>query len=276
MTKKNSQLTIYDIGGKLGTPPGHFGGEIGTERLFELLQLKKGENIHVLEVGCGTGITSCRLAKEFGFKVTGIDLSQDMVEGARKRAKNLEVDNVDFIVASVYDLPFDDSTFDLIIGESATAVIPDKQKAVKEYARVLKEGGMIGNLDLFLDDKAPPEVGKNLSELLMGAVGDTVVIPTIKEWKRLFEEAGLDYIQTEEYRDNVMEVVSRKAMRKEYGLLGMVTLSFKLCYYLTVNRSYRRLFRKILKARKVIFVKDKDKFAHVGYFVLSGKKPNLS
>ena len=53
MAKKNSQLTIYDIGGKIGTIPGHFGGEMGTERSFDLLRLKTGNN--VLEVCCGIG-----------------------------------------------------------------------------------------------------------------------------------------------------------------------------------------------------------------------------
>jgi len=272
MAKKNSQLSVYDIGGKIGTAPGHFGGEKGTERLFELLQLKKGDNIHVLEVCCGTGFTSCKIAVDYGFKVTGIDLSEQMVEGSRKRAKKIGIDNVNFRVASVLDLPFDENSFDLIIAESATAVIPDREKTLKEYIRVLKKGGTVGNLDLFLDDNAPPEIGKRITDLFLGAVGYTVTLPTVTGWKKLFEGAGFTQIQINEYRDNVMDIMSRKAIRKEFGILGMVKMIFKMCYYLILNRSYRTLFRKLLKERKVIFVKDGERFVHVGYFVLAGRK----
>jgi ubiquinone/menaquinone biosynthesis C-methylase UbiE len=276
--KEASELSIYDIGGLLGTEAGHFGGTNGTEKLIEMLPLEENHKIRVLEIGCGTGTTSCTIARRFGCKVTGIDLSPQMINAAKKRAKKLQLTNINFKVANALNLPFEDNLFDIVIAESATGVIPDRQMVLAEYIRVTKEGGTIGNIDGFLTQEAPQEVENMLRELIMGAVGTTKSfhIPTLEQWKKLFEEAGITKIKTFKSQEKVLDFTSLKVMRKTYGIFGLIKISFKLFYYILINSKIRTLFRKIRKAQKIAFTKDGDRFTYVGYFVLVGINPTLS
>ena len=47
-------------------------------------------------------------------------------------------------------LPFEDNTFDIVYAESVTGIIPDRQSALREYLRVVKKGGLVGNIDYFI------------------------------------------------------------------------------------------------------------------------------
>jgi len=118
----------------------HLGGLRATEELIESCQI--GEGKYVLDVGCGAGVTPCLIAKRYGCRVVGVDISEGMIERSKERAKREGVaDRVDFRVADAQDLPFEDDLFDAVITESVTAFPEDKQRAVNEYVRVTKPGG---------------------------------------------------------------------------------------------------------------------------------------
>ena len=137
-----SQQTFFDFAAEVGLTK-HIGGLEATEALLELCHISKGK--YVLDVGCGAGVTPVFIAKRYGCKVIGIDISEGMVEKSKERAKRERVtDRVKFRVADAQDLPFDDNIFDAVITESVTAFPEDKQKAVNEYVRVTKPGGYIG------------------------------------------------------------------------------------------------------------------------------------
>ncbi len=90
-----------------------------------------------VDVGCGLGLAVNELAA-LGCQVTGIDLSQVMVEKARRRYPNL-----DFRIGSALELPFEDDSLDFYRAERVYVHLPDAEKALNEAYRVLKPGGRL-------------------------------------------------------------------------------------------------------------------------------------
>jgi len=98
---------------------------------------------HVLEVGCGPGHLSLRLARDHGLRVTGLDLDPGMIEQACTNAARYGGDsaNLDFVVADVAALPFADASFDLVVSTMSMHHWDDPPRGLAEIARVLRPGG---------------------------------------------------------------------------------------------------------------------------------------
>ncbi len=118
---------------------GSFVDKVETELAFNMMEIKKG--MKILDVGCGTGNFSVKLAKK-GCSVTGIDVSDEMLSIARKKASDLNLD-IELMNMNVNNLSFDDNTFDGIISMTAFEFIEDAPKALKELLRVVKKGGQV-------------------------------------------------------------------------------------------------------------------------------------
>jgi 2-polyprenyl-3-methyl-5-hydroxy-6-metoxy-1,4-benzoquinol methylase len=97
--------------------------------------------LEVLNVGCGAG-TECQIWAELGHKVTGIDISEPLVQLARRRASERGFD-IHFDVGSALALPYGNSTFDVCLIPQLLEHVPDWQKCLDEGARVLRPGGLI-------------------------------------------------------------------------------------------------------------------------------------
>jgi ubiquinone/menaquinone biosynthesis C-methylase UbiE len=105
----------------------------------------------VLDVGCGTGsltLAAKTIAGPAG-QVHGIDPSPEMIVVSRRKAARARAD-IDFRVAVVEDLPFPDSSFDVVLSSLMLHHLPDdlKRKGFAEIARVLKPGGVFFAVDL--------------------------------------------------------------------------------------------------------------------------------
>ena len=111
--------------GDLGFQILHPGGLELTRELAELCCA--GPHKRLLDVASGTGESACYLAESFGCRVTGIDHSGFMVETAKRKAQdhNLEVQ---FQQADAHHLPFEAGTFDAVISECTTCAL-DKPSA---------------------------------------------------------------------------------------------------------------------------------------------------
>lgn len=98
----------------------------------------------VLDIAAGTGEPGLTIATMLkGGKVVITDLSENMLEIARKHATTREISNVETRACDVCELPFDDNTFDAISCRFGFMFFPDMHLAAKEMARVLKPGGRI-------------------------------------------------------------------------------------------------------------------------------------
>jgi 2-polyprenyl-3-methyl-5-hydroxy-6-metoxy-1,4-benzoquinol methylase len=99
----------YDFVGQMADllPEMHPGGQEATQALLEMCDLESTSQ--VLDVGCGAGSTACLIAEMYGSRVWGIDVSEVMIDKAKERAQRHGLtDKLDFRIADVCDLPFDD------------------------------------------------------------------------------------------------------------------------------------------------------------------------
>jgi ubiquinone/menaquinone biosynthesis C-methylase UbiE len=98
----------------------------------------------VLEVGCGTGPISRRIAaRQAVDRVDGVDPSPLFVE----RARDLAGETIDFTVADGADLPFGDASFDAVVFHTALCHMPERERALAEAHRVLRPGGHVAVFD---------------------------------------------------------------------------------------------------------------------------------
>jgi SAM-dependent methyltransferase len=95
----------------------------------------------VLDVGCGTGVVALTAAR-LGAKVTGIDLTPELVAGARANAEIMQL-QVDFREGDAEALPEGDAKFDVVVSQFAHMFAPRPDVAIHEMLRVLKPGGTI-------------------------------------------------------------------------------------------------------------------------------------
>ena len=97
----------------------------------------------VLEVGCGSGPLSVRLATDHGLSVTAFDIDPDEIVRAKRRADRTPFAGVpvpSFLVADVAGMPFDDASFDLVVSTFSMHHWDDKVAGLGEIARVLRPG----------------------------------------------------------------------------------------------------------------------------------------
>jgi ubiquinone/menaquinone biosynthesis C-methylase UbiE len=113
----------------------------------DLPQLKQ----KVLDAGCGTGVMGLLFA-EMGHQVTGVDLSEGMLSKAREKANE---QNLPFELgkADAEHLPFHDRTFDVVVTRHLLWTLPHPGLALKEWHRVLKEGGRLLIIDGVWNDR---------------------------------------------------------------------------------------------------------------------------
>ena len=110
-------------------------------RLREERSGKIGGALSVLDVGCGAG-TECQVWAELGHGVTGIDISEPLVQLARKRAYEQGFD-IRYDVGSAQQLPYAANTFDVCLIPQLLEHVPDWQKCLDEGTRVLRPGGLL-------------------------------------------------------------------------------------------------------------------------------------
>lgn len=121
------------------TPLGAFVDLLETSAAFKLFS--PARDLHILDAGCGTGNFSIKLCK-MGCKVTGIDISEDMLAIARRKVSQYGL-NATFHKMDIYHLDFPDNYFDGIYSMAAFEFVHQPQEAYKELYRVLKPGGKL-------------------------------------------------------------------------------------------------------------------------------------
>ncbi len=105
-----------------------------------------GDNkLSILDLGTGPGIIAFYLA-ELGHDLVGIDLSPEMIKSAKENAIKFNLP-VEFKINDAENLPFPDESFDAIVSRHLLWTIPDPEKAVLDWKRVLKPNGKLLIID---------------------------------------------------------------------------------------------------------------------------------
>src|SRR5690606_5294275 len=140
----------------------------------------------VLDVGSGIGGTSRCLAREFGCRVTGIDLTEEYCRTAAMLSARIGLAHlVDYRQGDATNLPFADASFDVVWTEHAAMNIPDKLRLYREMHRVLEPGGTLAIHDIL----AGPS-DEVLFPVPWARTPESSFLVTPDELRKLLDEAG--------------------------------------------------------------------------------------
>jgi SAM-dependent methyltransferase len=261
MSREPSEMSYLKIQAYVGTTK-HMGGLESTHELIARCGIDQGT--YVLDVGCGAGATASYLAATYGCRVVGIDAMEEMVDLSRARAARERVsEQVSFRVADARRLPFDDSSFDVVLCESVATFVVEKEQLVGELARVVQEGGCVGlNEEVWL--QTPPEEVIGFARQYWGIEGS---ILTPEEWVALLEKVGLQGPADGDLLVGIYRVDPRReaSQVKRYHLgdfRRMLTRTLSLYLKSRAFRAYMRREGRLPRRT----------FDYLGYAVLVGWK----
>ena len=134
----------------------------GVANPFSLGRLAPGER--VLDLGSGAGTDSLVAALMVGpeGRVTGIDMTPEMLAKAGSAAEEMQATNVEFVQGEAESLPFDDASFDVVISNGVIDLIPDKDAVFAELHRVLAPGGRLQIADVTIQNPVSEEGRRNI------------------------------------------------------------------------------------------------------------------
>jgi arsenite methyltransferase len=161
-----------------------------------LASLNAGEV--VLDLGSGGGIDVLLSARRVGptGKAYGLDMTDDMLELARRNATEAGVENVEFLKGQIESIPLPDASVDVIISNCVINLSGDKRQVLAEAFRVLKPGGRFAVSDVVVRGEVPDAVRRSM-ELWVGCVAGAL---EETEFQTLLQEAGFTHVEIEPTR----------------------------------------------------------------------------
>ncbi|MGD1992460.1 MAG: class I SAM-dependent methyltransferase [Anaerolineae bacterium] len=246
-------------------PAIHVGDQEATRTLLEMLEVQASD--HVLDVGSGPGITAALIAGEIDARVTGIDISPRMVAKARERAQRAGLaERTHFQVGDVFNLPFDDGTFDAVIFESLLTIIPgDPADALAEIARVLRPGGWVGANEGTIDPAALLEFESLLAQ--HPAIQRGYTPATLRQQ---FEQAGFRELRMKVASTGKVPAMDTSSALRQVGCRGLLSFFLrvypKLAWKLLTDPRFRRAHQVDEQITQLIE-------EHAGYALIVGQKP---
>ncbi|MCR8968278.1 class I SAM-dependent methyltransferase [Streptococcus zalophi] len=174
----------------------------------------------VLEVACNRGTTAIDLAQRFHCHITGVDMDKKALEEAKENVQKAQLeDYITLMQANAMKLPFEDNSFDVVINEAMLTMLNNqaKSKALKEYHRVLKPGGVLLTHDVSYEDPKTQAILNQLSQTI-----NVHVTPLqLDDWRRLILEAGFS---KSDYTHGKMTLMSPFGMIKDEGFVDSVKI----------------------------------------------------
>lgn len=158
--------------------------------------IKPGDR--VLDVGCGIGLETTRLAEQVGSsgEAIGIDVNEPMIEVARHRIDDVN-GPIDYLVMDARRLDFPDDTFDVCRTERVLRYIEQPELALREMSRVTRPGGQIVVFDFDSDTTIVDAPDQALARRVATILDNSIPNGWIgRQLPRLFQQAGLADITT--------------------------------------------------------------------------------
>jgi SAM-dependent methyltransferase len=166
---------------------------LGCGNPTAVAELREGET--VLDLGSGGGIDVLLSAKRVGAsgRAIGVDMTDEMLELARRNAAQAGATNVEFRKGTIEALPVPDASIDIVISNCVINLAADKPAVFAEIARVLRPGGRMGVSDVVADDNLTPaerETRGSFAGCIAGAL-------SFREYADGLANAGLTGIEIE-------------------------------------------------------------------------------
>ncbi|MFQ5472886.1 MAG: arsenite methyltransferase [Dehalococcoidia bacterium] len=196
---------------------------LGCGNPVAVAELKEGEI--VLDLGSGGGIDVLLSARRVGpkGKAYGLDMTDEMLDLARKNAANAGVTNVEFLRGEIENIPLPSNSVDVIISNCVVNLSPDKDAVLREAHRVLKPGGRFAVADIVTRGEMPGELQRSL-ELWAGCIAGAL---EENDYKSKLTAAGFESAEVETIREytaadassaGLSELMGKYAKEGEDGL----------------------------------------------------------
>jgi arsenite methyltransferase len=207
---------------RLGYPPEHLdripaeamASFAGVGYYFDLAAIEDGDDVLDLGSGSGTDVFVAALHAGDDGRVTGLDMTVQQLEKARKLRDEAGLENVSFEQGYIEDVPFDDGAFDVVVSNGVINLSPDKARVFEEAYRVLAPGGRLAISDI-ISEEVMPESIKNDEDLWAACIGGA---EQIDRYTTAIEAAGF---AVTDVRDNSQyEFISERAANacEKYGV----------------------------------------------------------
>lgn len=146
----------------------------------------------VVDLGCGGGLDVFLAAKRVGptGKAIGIDMTPEMLQRARSGAAKLGLQNVEFHLATIDQLPLPEDSVDCVISNCVINLVSDKAAVFREILRVLKPGGRVAVSDIALKQVLPEKI-KQSFEAYVGCISGAILI---EEYRQQMLDAGFESV----------------------------------------------------------------------------------
>jgi arsenite methyltransferase len=177
---------LYDAAESGGLPQAAVAASLGCGNPTALAELHPGEV--VLDLGSGGGIDVLLSARRVGptGKAYGLDMTDEMLELARRNQREAGVENVEFLRGEIEAIPLPDASVDVIISNCVINLSGDKRRVLAEAFRVLKPGGRFAVSDIVVRGAVPADIKRSI-ELWAGCVAGAL---EEREFERLLAETG--------------------------------------------------------------------------------------
>ncbi len=157
----------------------------------------------ILEIAVGTGRNFPHYPGDI--RVTGIDLSPNMIEIARRRARELGFE-ADLRLGDAQDLDFDNARFDTVVCTLSLCSIPDARRAVAEVRRVLRRGGRFLLLEHVRSPLTPVRIAQRALQPLFRMQGDSLLREPLEQLRA----EGFDVERLERSKWGIVERVAAR------------------------------------------------------------------
>jgi len=186
---------------------------------FDVLDLAPGKN--ALEVACGSGGITCRMAKETGAQCIGVDINPHGIAAAERRAQELGLSaQVSFrVVDAGRRLPFADASFDAVFCNDSINHLPDRAGVLRDWHRVLRPEGRV----LFTDPIVVTGELTNEEIRARSSIGFFLFVPAGYD-ERALTEAGFVVQEVRDVTDAVTSVSRRWRDAREKRRSALVPL----------------------------------------------------
>jgi ubiquinone/menaquinone biosynthesis C-methylase UbiE len=185
----------------------HFGGIEANDILATKAGIRREH--HVLDVCSGMGGPARYLAHRIGCRVTGLDLTRSRYDSAIRLTQLAKLTGVvDFRLGDALNMPFEDASFDIVIGQEAWCHVPDKARLIAECARVLKPGGAIAFTDILRRESLQAAELQRMQEAMAFPT-----LETLDGYSRLLSQNGCMVIVRDDLSEHWSQIlVQRLAM----------------------------------------------------------------
>jgi SAM-dependent methyltransferase len=190
-----------------------------ARELFRALELCPGDT--ALEVACGSGGITCRMALETGARCVGIDINVPAIDAAARRAQELGLaSRVTFQVAdAASQLPFPDESFDAIFCNDSINHFPGRREVLRDWHRLLRPGGRL----LYTDPIVVTGQLTNEEIRVRSSIGFFLFTPVACN-ERLLAESGFALMEVRDLTEAVASVSKRWRDAREERRAALVKL----------------------------------------------------